>query len=88
MKKILKRIYNKDINSLLSLLERRNKSFIITVNPETIILSEEDKIVKEIINNKEYILVPDGVSVVRACNRIGNKINDSITGVDLMVDLL
>ena len=88
MKKILKRIYNKDINSLLSLLERRNKSFIITVNPETIILSEEDKIVKEIINNKEYILVPDGVSVVHACNRIGNKINDRITGVDLMVDLL
>ena len=88
MKKILKRIYNKDINSLLSSLERRNKSSIITVNPETIILSEEDKIVKEIINNKEYILVPDGVSVVHACNRIGNKINDRITGVDLMVDLL
>ena len=52
MKKILKRIYNKDINSLLSLLERRNKSFIITVNPETIILSEEDKIVKAIVNDK------------------------------------
>lgn len=88
MKKILKRIYNKDINNLLSCLERRNKSFIITVNPETIILSEEDKTVCKIVNNKEYTLVPDGISIVHACNKIGNKINDRITGVDLMVKLL
>ena len=88
MKDILNRIYNKkttDFYELLSEnLKKCKKMNIITVNPEIIIQSKSDDTIKSILLNKEYVLVADGVSIVKACK---NKV-ERITGIDISTKLL
>ncbi len=89
---ILNRIYKnsfKDFEKYLkNSIEKNKKEFIITVNPETLIMSEKNIKIREILNNKKYILVPDGISIVKACRKYGINIKQRITGIDITKFLL
>lgn len=92
MKKYLKRIYHKSkeefYQELNKDLENNEKKFIITANPETLMISEKDKEMKEILLNKENCLVPDGISIVKACQKIGMDLKERITGIEISEYLL
>ena len=92
MREYLKLIYQKQketfYQELNKCLETNTKKFIITVNPETLMSSEHDKELEKIILNKENCLVPDGISIVKACNKIGIDIKERITGIDICEYLL
>ena len=70
MKEFLKNLYTKDKNTYFKLLandlKNKHKRFIITVNPETLMLSESDAELKNILDNKTNSFVPDGIAVVKA----------------------
>lgn len=79
----------KDCHDLIQeKLKNNEKKFIITANPETYILSTEDTEMKEIVNNKDNLIVPDGISIIKTANLLGIKLKERITGVDLCEYLL
>ena len=91
MKDYLKNLYIKDKNTYFKLLsndlKNNHKRFIITVNPETLMLSENDKELKKILDGN-YSFVPDGIAVVKAARKVGTNVNERITGIDIAEYLL
>ena len=92
MKKVFKRLYNKSVeefNRLLKIkLEKNEKAFIVTANPETFMMYENDVEVKQLLEDKDTIIVPDGVGIVKASKMIGHPVKERITGIDIAVELL
>lgn len=92
MKEYLKNLYIKDKNTYFKLLsndlKKEHKRFIITVNPETLMLSEHDKELKHILDNKSNSFVPDGIAVVKAARKMRINVTERITGIDIAENLL
>jgi len=90
--KIYKTLYKNSKNECYKLIEQKlknkEKTFIITANPETYMLSEKDSIMKRIIENNNNLIVPDGISIVKTAKFLGYNISERITGVDLAEHLL
>ena len=91
MNKYLKKLYTKDKNSYFKVLsndlKNKHKRFIITVNPETLMMSESDSELKTILDGN-YSFVPDGIAVVKAARKIGINVTERITGIDIAEYLL
>ena len=91
MKKIFERLYKDDFNSFCNLvsdnLKKENKMFIITVNPEIIMMSENNNDIYDILIDKNTCLVPDGIGVVKASKKLGIEVKERITGIDLATKL-
>lgn len=92
MKEYLKNLYTKDKNTYFKLLandlKNEHKRFVITVNPETLMLSESDAELKNILDNKTNSFVPDGIAVVKAARKVGVNVTERITGIDIAEYLL
>lgn len=92
MKKIFKKLYNKDAESyykyVKNCLSKNKKIFIVTANPETFMLSKQDDEMLKILSDKDVSIVPDGIGVVKAAHILGIDIKERITGVDIAVKLL
>ena len=68
-------------------LEKNGKKyFIVTPNPEILVLAHEAKEYKKILNNAE-IALPDGVGVIIAGKILGVRLKGRITGVELLESL-
>ncbi len=92
MKEYLKNLYTKDKNTYFKLLandlKNEHKRFIITVNPETLMLSESDAELKNILDNKTNSFIPDGIAVVKSARKVGVNVTERITGIDIAEYLL
>lgn len=90
--KIYNNLYKKTKKECYSLIEKKlmnkEKTFIITANPETYMISNKDSELKEIISNSDNIVVPDGIAVVKTANYLGYNIKERITGIELSQYLL
>lgn len=75
-------------NLIENKLKNKEKEFIITANPETYMLSRKDSEISDMIYNKNNLVVPDGISIVKTSNILGYNIKERITGVDLAEHLL
>ena len=65
-----------------------NKPHLIaTPNPEMIVASQEDKELREIINNAD-LRIPDGISMVVVSRIIGTPLKERVSGIDLMLGLI
>ena len=53
-------------------MEKEEKTFIVTANPETVMLSEKNSELKELLLDEETIIIPDGSGIVKCANRIRN----------------
>ena len=91
MQNYLNKLYKESKYSYYELLEsnlrNKEKMFIITVNPETLMLSETNQYLKEILNSN-YSFVPDGVAVVKACHKLNIDVKERITGIEIAEYLL
>ena len=87
MKDILEKIYNEEENIFYSILEdlliTNKKKFIITVNPEIIMKSYKNIVIKYMLLNDNNILVPDGISIIKKAKQYNINIKERITGVDI-----
>lgn len=68
-------------------LNKKNKKFIVTANPEIVMMAKENESYKEAILNADYV-VPDGAGIVIASKILKKPILERIPGFDLMVDLI
>ena len=91
MKEYLKKVYTNDKDKYFKLLssdlKHKHKRFIITVNPETLMMSESDSELKNILDGN-YSFVPDGIAVVKAARKVGINVTERITGIDIAEYLL
>ena len=91
MQEYLKKLYKVSKDSYYKELDNdlnsKKKRFIITVNPETLMMSEKDEKLKSILDGN-YSFVPDGIAVVKAARKLGINVNERITGIDIAEYLL
>ena len=92
MRKYFERLYNKSNEEFNLLLKEHlinnEKKFIVTANPETFMKSLNDNDIQKLLSDKETILVPDGIGVVKAAKMLDIDIKERITGVDIAYQLL
>ncbi len=92
MKQYLKRIYSKSQKEYYELLKsdlaNENKRFVVTVNPESLMLAENDESLRQLLADENISLVPDGIAVLKACKTLGINVTERITGVEIAEYLL
>lgn len=86
------KLYNQKANDFYELvknnLKNNKKMFIITANPETFTIAEEDSNFKSILLDEKNTLIPDGIGIVKSAKILKHKLKERITGIDLSIELL
>lgn len=92
MKELFDKLYGKSGNSFYKILgenlKNNKRMFIVTANPETFMMSENDGEMKKLLLDKDAILVPDGIGIVKAARMIDYDIKERIPGIDIANKLL
>lgn len=92
MKKLFEKLYKKSAESFYKIMKKNLKNdkrmFIVTANPETFMMSENDEKMNSLLLDKESILVPDGIGIVKATRMLDYEIEERITGIDIATKLL
>jgi N-acetylglucosaminyldiphosphoundecaprenol N-acetyl-beta-D-mannosaminyltransferase len=68
-------------------LLKKQKSYIVTANPEIVMFARENKKYQEAILSADYI-IPDGAGIVLASKVLKKPLKSRVTGFDLMINLL
>ena len=74
---------NKLINNIFQDFNNNISNFIVNINPEIIINNYKNNIMKNIFNSQQY-QIPDAIGIVIASKIKHQKIQERITGIDLM----
>lgn len=69
-------------------LQKNQKMFIITANPETFTYGTKEKKFNEMLLDKNVTLIPDGIGIVKAAQILNYQVKERITGIDLATELL
>lgn len=92
MRKLFDKLYKKSAQSFYEILsdnlKNNKKTFVVTANPETFMISEKNEDVRKLLLDKETVMVPDGIGVLKAGKKIGYNIEERITGIDIANELL
>lgn len=87
IKKYLEKTYNKSKDSFHKLVKENlkddKKMFIVTANPETLMIAEDNDEFQKILLDKKTIIVPDGIGVLKGAQMLGIDMKETITGVEL-----
>ncbi|MGG0720086.1 WecB/TagA/CpsF family glycosyltransferase [Robertmurraya massiliosenegalensis] len=82
---------NIQFDEMLALLDERvrkgEKTLVVTANPEIVMITDENKEYKEIVQSADYV-VPDGIGIIVASKMLNAPIMERIAGFDLMMSLL
>lgn len=89
--KFFKKLYNKTEQEFFEVLEKNlekdNKMFIVTANPEAFTYGEKDKAVEALLMDDETTVVADGIGIVKGAGMIGISIPERIPGVGIAEQL-
>ena len=92
MKEYLRDIYPGSKEEYFKLLkddlQNNKKRFVVTVNPESVMLAEKNKVLQKILTDKNVSKTPDGIAIVKACKKVNIPITERITGIDIATFLL
>ncbi|WP_461811867.1 WecB/TagA/CpsF family glycosyltransferase [Faecalimonas sp.] len=69
-------------------IKKDEKTFVITANPETLMIGTENSEFDRILKSEETIIVPDGIGVVKAANMLKYPVQERVTGVEIVQGLL
>ena len=91
MREYFDRVYNKGKKNFYTFLEdkmkQNEKTFVVTANPETLMIANDNDKFKKCLLDDNTIIVPDGIGVLKGANMLGYKIPETITGVELCTEL-
>lgn len=92
MREYFKKIYKKEKKlfekELYDYLKKDEKKFIITANPETLMIGNGNKEFDRVLQSEDVTIVPDGIGVVKAARFLGYDVKERITGVELCKSLM
>lgn len=75
------------LHLLDSCVEQKQKTFVVTANPEVVMKANESEEVMGYIKKATYICA-DGIGIVKASKLLGKPIKERVTGYDTMMGLL
>lgn len=91
MRKYFDKIYKGNMDEFSVLLNEKlkndEKTFIVTANPETLMIAEKRSEFKNILLDKHTTITADGIGVVKGAQMLGYSICDRVTGVDIVKKL-
>lgn len=82
------RIFNKDKKELMEYIENFDKVNIISGNPEVLFNGLNNPILKKNFNDKNSLIIPDGVGTVLASKLIKKPVKEKIAGIDVVREVL
>ena len=91
MRLYFEKIYTEGFSSFMEELKHKlvnnEKAFIITANPETLMIGQESKEFDKVLKSKDTIITPDGIGVVKAAKILGYPVKERVTGVEIVTGL-
>ncbi|MCA0985204.1 WecB/TagA/CpsF family glycosyltransferase [Halobacillus yeomjeoni] len=75
------------VQKLETHIEQKEKSFVITANPEIVMRANEDHNYMRAIHKADYITA-DGIGIIKAAELFNHPLPGRVTGYDVMMDLL
>lgn len=75
------------LNTLSGHLEREEKTFVVTANPEIVMKVREDAQYRDVVQKANYVTA-DGIGVVKAAGLLGNPLPERVTGFETFIGLL
>lgn len=69
-------------------MDQEKKLFIVTANPETMMIGESNAQLDRVLCRAGTTIVPDGIGVVKAAQRLGLNPHGRVTGVELAWELI
>lgn len=92
MRQLLDKVYNKSQREFFELLKENiindKKTFIVTANPETLMIGVNNPEFKKVLMDEKVTITPDGIGVVKALSMLNIDVKERITGVDISRHLL
>lgn len=87
MQKYFEKMYKDSENNFHKLVKENliaeNKMFIVTANPETLMIAEEYNDFKNALLNNETTIIADGIGIVKGSKILNCNIKETIPGIDL-----
>lgn len=75
------------ISRLEGHLQKGEKTFVVTANPEIVLHAADDETYKAYLQKATYITA-DGIGVVKAAELLGDPLPERVTGFDMFIQLL
>ncbi|AIS60838.1 WecB/TagA/CpsF family glycosyltransferase [Listeria ivanovii] len=75
------------VEQLYQDVQNGNRKFVVTANPEIVMHASTDKEFEAVLLQADYI-VPDGIGIIMASEKLGTPLEERVTGYDTMVGLL
>jgi N-acetylglucosaminyldiphosphoundecaprenol N-acetyl-beta-D-mannosaminyltransferase len=75
------------LNTLSGHLEREEKTFVVTANPEIVMKVREDASYRAVVEKANYVTA-DGIGVVKAAGLLGKPLPERVTGFETFMGLL
>ena len=92
MKEYFDKIYRDGFTAFATELKERMtndvKTFVVTANPETLMIGAETPEFDTVLRDKRVMIVPDGIGVVKAAHILGLPVKERVTGVEVVQKLL
>ena len=71
----------------IELIEQRKSAYVVTPNPEIVMLAQEHQGLKETIDAAELVL-PDGIGIIYGAKILGTPIIGRVPGIDFASELM
>ncbi len=75
------------IEKLSGHVQKNERTFVVTANPEIVLYAYEDKNYKKYLDKANYITA-DGIGIVKAAGLLGHPLPERVTGFDMFMKLL
>ena len=82
------KVFNEDKDSLINYIEKLSKVNIISGNPEVLFNGLNNPKLKQNFNDKNSVIIPDGVGTVLASKLLNSPVKEKIAGIDVVKEIL
>lgn len=78
------KVFNETKENFLREIDKRDKTIVISGNPEILYNGLENEKLNKLFNGKDSIIIPDGVGTVIAAKMVKNPVKEKIAGIEVM----
>lgn len=91
MREYFDKLYKGNLNEFSEILRdkllKEEKAFVVTANPETLMIGQKNETFRKILLNKHTTITADGIGVIKGAQMLGYDISERVTGVDIVKQL-
>ncbi|MFB0921307.1 MAG: WecB/TagA/CpsF family glycosyltransferase, partial [Oscillospiraceae bacterium] len=69
------------VEKALGLMERRDAAYVVTPNPEIVMLCREDESLLSAVNSAALVL-PDGIGIIKGARILGTPLKEKVPGIE------